>query len=95
MTTPEAYSAYRQGLVGSPAFRAQEMAKCLNEQKRLTPELRQAAATLLNIPVEKFADVICERSINGIVSGRIDYEAYKKIQAKKLDAEIVKVFQGR
>lgn len=91
---PEQYSIYRQALIGSPAFRAQEHAKCVDGQLALPTETRRTFATIINVPYERSAQVTCDRTVKAIVSGRMDYATYTKIVSGQSDGETLKLFQG-
>lgn len=88
--------AMKTAFEGSPKLRQKAVAECELHESKMSPKTIRNVALVANTTPDKMPYVICSRLMNGLVSGRLTYEDYRKtITSDAPPPEVIKVIQGR
>ena len=92
----ERYMAMKTAFEGSPKLRQKAVAECELHESKMSPKTIRNVALVANTTPDKMPYVICSRLMNGLVSGRLTYEDYRKtITSDVPPPAVIKVMQGR
>lgn len=84
-----------EALKGSPALRSDEVRRCVADN-RSTPDQKTMMLKLMNLaPDRDPVRVGCERVVEGLASGRLGYDDYRKLQFGEVTPQVIRLLQAR